>query len=170
MERRGGDGQAEARRWHRFVSAFLTELPELAGLLADREVEPPLTPGDLWTTISLELLADDYAPLRTETHVWTRLLRLLEVVEELRDLLEQATPESEDDILTLDAFVNAGLLCDITRNRAGLEQLLPWMGPLTPIFTQRIPPYFQVYSNRRRRPPHHGTATSGTSAWRSTGE
>jgi hypothetical protein len=92
MEGRGGDGQAEARRWHRFISSFLTELPELARFLADREIEPPFTPGHLWTTISLELLADDYAPLRTETDVWARLLRMLEVAEELRDLLEQATP------------------------------------------------------------------------------
>ena len=69
--------------------------------------------------------------MRTQTDIWTRLLRLLEVAEELRALLEQATPESEADILTLDAFVRAGLLCDITRSRVGLELLLPWMGPRT---------------------------------------
>ena len=105
VEPREDDEEAESVRWHRFVSAFLTELPELTGSLADRELGPAVTPGDLWTTISLELLAEDYAPLRTQTDLWTRLLLLLEVAEELRAVLEQATPESDAAILTLDAFV-----------------------------------------------------------------
>ncbi len=130
MEKEGPEGQDE-QRWQRLVSAFLLELPELSGFLARPEIDRAVTPGDVWTTISLELLSDDYAPLGTESDLWARLLGLLEVVEELRDLLEQTVPHSEEDVLTLDAFANTGLLCDITRNRAGLERLLPWMGPRT---------------------------------------
>ena len=113
------------------MSTFLTELPELAGVLGRRELQAPVTPGDVWTTISLELLSEDGTPLDSESDLWPRLLRLLEVVEELRDLLEQTDTHSEEDVLTLDAFANAGLLCDITRSRVGLERLLPWMGPRT---------------------------------------
>ena len=130
MEKQSAEAQ-DGQRWRRLVSAFLVEVPELSGLLARREVEEPITLGDVWTTISLELLSDDYAPLQTESELWARLLRLLEVVEELRDFLEQTVPHSQEDVVMLDAFANAGLVCDITRNRAGLERLLPSMGPRT---------------------------------------
>lgn len=41
--------------------------------------------------------------------------------------------------------------------------------PNADFHTANSPP-LQAYSNLRCRPPHQGTATSGRSAWRSTGE
>jgi len=53
-----------------------------------------------------------------------------------------------------------------------MDQLLaPILATANPTPTLRLGgPGRQSNSNRSRRPPHQGTATSGMSAWRSTGE
>jgi hypothetical protein len=74
--------QYEARRWHVLVDLFLDHLPEI-------RPEPPndvevLSPGRVWTTISLRLLDADFGPA---DDVWIRLLGLVEVVIAARHLL-----------------------------------------------------------------------------------
>jgi hypothetical protein len=126
----------EARRWRPFVDAFLAQVPEIKIFLAesaDCGAEPTrsFTPGDLCIEIALHLLDDDDRPLRLGTDIWPRILRFVELAEELLTLLEAELGDEHTDFIEVDAFANCGILHDLTHNAAGFQELLPWMGPET---------------------------------------
>jgi hypothetical protein len=72
------------------------------------------------------LFDNDAHPVEVDG-VWPRLLAVIEVALELCDILFD--DERDDDGIAVDVFAGAGIMCDITRNVASLEALLPWMGP-----------------------------------------
>ena len=119
----------EARRWSALVEISLREVPELSVWLHD---EWPQTPGMVWTAVVDNCLDldDDGAPRPQYRDVWRRFLRVVEIVEEALDKLGD-DPEREEDASELHAFSTSGPVCDVTRSRPGLEQLLRWMGPKT---------------------------------------
>jgi hypothetical protein len=116
------------------VDVFLGRVPEIRASLAeglDAEPTRPFTPGDVCTQVFLELLDERDRPRQLDTDIWPRIFAFLEVAEELIALLEAELGPEHEDVTVADAFVNAGILCDVTRNAAGLQELLPWMGPET---------------------------------------
>jgi hypothetical protein len=129
--------EEEARRWQKLVDAFLDHLPEVRSALerfsylVDYEEGRRWGPGDLAPQVSTDLLDFDCYPVGLETDVWRRLLAFLEIVEELRELLERDVGEGHPDAVTVNAFADAGILCSVTSNRDGLQVLLPLMGPKT---------------------------------------
>ena len=121
-----------ARRWQPFVDAFLECVPEVRASLeqeSDGERARRFTPADLWIQVVTDLLDNDDYPARVHADVWPRILAFLEVAEELAELL--STESQHEDATTAEGFVSSGILCDVTRNVAGLQELLPWMGPRT---------------------------------------
>ena len=54
-------------------------------------------------------------------------------MEVLQHTLDRIAEEAgwNDDFYEIEAFVNATIVCDISRTKAGLEMLLPYMGPRT---------------------------------------
>jgi hypothetical protein len=114
--------------WRRFVDFALAELPEIRSRFDDDDLR---TRGTVGIFMTLDWVADDDGmPRFTEGDYWARALRVIEVVEEAMEVIAE-DPDRESDLANLSAVSTAGLLCQLTRNPAGLEQLLPLMGPLS---------------------------------------
>jgi hypothetical protein len=107
---------------------FRAHVPELDGWLRSDAV-PVLTLSDLKSTLTSHLLDDYYAPRSGQAATWARVFSVLEVVEEAFALAFRDPLRS--DAGELDVFANAGLLCEVGQNRDGVQELLPYMGPLT---------------------------------------
>ena len=84
--------------------------------------------SEAWMLVTRHLFDDDDRPIDVEG-VWPRLLAVIEVALELCDLLFDDA--RDDDGLVVDVFTGSGIMCDVTRNVASLEVLLPWMGPVS---------------------------------------
>lgn len=89
----------------------------------------PLTLGGLSWLVDLHMFDGDGVP-SSDADLWARLFRLVEVALLLGDLL-WADERHHDDATEVGAFAGAGVVCDVTRTRESLDQLLPWMGPTT---------------------------------------
>src|SRR5437660_1492270 len=119
--------EGAVRRWKPLVDAFFDHVPEVRSALErwDYEEGRRWGPGYLSSEVATELLDRDDYPVGLGTDVWRRLLAFLEVVEGLWELMARDVSERHPDAVTVDAFANAGILCDVTRNREGLQALLP---------------------------------------------
>ena len=129
------DHVAEAQRWQRLVNESIRLVPELAAWLWDAEATT-VGPGDVWWTIVDRGLDEDYFPRDLETGVWQRILKLVEWILRAAEVL-RTDGGDDDDLVVLGSFTEAGVLCDLTRNRDGLERLTPWMGPAAIIAARR---------------------------------
>ncbi len=125
------DCASEARRFASLLSLLQEHVPELVawkredafGYEVDSEV---LGLPEAWMLVNEHLFDNDAHPVEVDG-VWPRLLAVIEVALELCDILFD--DERDDDGIAVDVFAGAGIMCDITRNVASLEALLPWMGP-----------------------------------------
>jgi hypothetical protein len=124
----GDRAEWDERRWDGLVRLFRAHVPELDRWLND-EPGPVLTLSDLKFVLTSHLMDDYYAPRSEQAATWAKVFSVLEVVEEAFDIAFR--DPSRTDAGELDAFANAGLLCEVGWNRAGVEELLPYMGPRT---------------------------------------
>lgn len=127
------DPEIEAQRFSGLLSLLVAHVPEISEWWRDAlfgdDLDPKvLTLSGAWTVVNRRLFDDNHRPI--DVHgVWPRLLRVVEVALELCDLLFD--DDREEDGITVDVFAGSGVMCDITRNLASLEELLPWMGPVS---------------------------------------
>jgi hypothetical protein len=125
--------ESEGRRWAALVETALGVVPDLESWLEETHEGSDFpawwTPGDVWTELAARLLDDEDFPKAVDDETWTQLLAYLEIVEEVLDGLEDERGGEDQDVVTLHAFANAGILHEISRNRDGLASLLPRMGP-----------------------------------------
>jgi hypothetical protein len=127
------DPESEARRFSGLLSLLAANVPELErwrreSLYGDEFDSDVLTFVTAYLVLDMHLFDDLDQPI--DVHgVWPRLLSVIEVALELRELLGGGGRDT--DSIAVDAFAGAGLICDITRNVALLQRLLPLMGPQT---------------------------------------
>jgi hypothetical protein len=121
-------GDDELRRWDGLVRLFRAHVPELDRWL-NNEREPILSLSDLKFVLTAHLMDDYYAPRSGQAATWAKVFSVLEVVEEA--FAVASSDPSRAAAGQLDVFANAGLLCEVGWNRAGVDELLPCMGPLT---------------------------------------
>ncbi len=119
----------EAIRFNALLSAVREAVPEVDDWWADRsrENKGPLTLAELSWLVPFHVFDEAGVPTG-DTGLWARLFRILEALLLLEEVL-WADEQSNDDAAEVDAFAGAGMMCDVTRTRASLEALLPWMGP-----------------------------------------
>ena len=130
VEGRKEDPASEAQRFAALLSLLQENVPELVAwkledAFGDEFDSEVLGLSEAWMLVEHHLFDDDDHPVEVDV-VWPRLLAVIEVALELCDLLFD--DERDDDGVLVDAFAGSGIMCDITRNVASLEALLPWMG------------------------------------------
>jgi hypothetical protein len=127
------DPTSEAQRFFALLSLLDKNVPELEawrledgyGDEFDSEV---LGLSEAWMLATRHLFDDGDRPIDVDG-VWPRLLAVIEVA---LVLCEQLFDDArDDDGLAVDVFAGSGIMCDVTRNVASLEVLLPWMGPVS---------------------------------------
>jgi hypothetical protein len=129
---RVSEGVDRTRQWRSLVSAFRTAVPEIDAWWtgSDGAIEDA-SPTEAWFALCFRLQGGDYAPTPDYLDVWKRVLAFIEVVEEALDIVDGREGPKSEDAITLYAFANAGILCEVGWNRSGLATLLPFMGPRT---------------------------------------
>lgn len=133
---RNGEGRedhpaSEAQRFAALLSLLRENVPELVAwkrkdAFGDEFDSEDLGLSEAWMLVEHHLFDDDHHPVEVNV-VWPRLLAVIEVALALCDLLFD--DERDDDGIAVDVFAGSGIMCDITRNVASLEALIPWMGP-----------------------------------------
>lgn len=124
---------SEAQRFSALLSLLHENVPVLEAwrqedAYGDEFDSEVLGLSEAWMLVNRHLFDDDDRPIDGEG-VWPRLLAVIEVALELGDLLFDDA--RDDDGLVVDVFAGSGIMCDVTRNVASLEVLLPWMGPVS---------------------------------------
>ena len=97
------------------------------GDLGDGEV---LKPVGVWFALTLAVM-DAGKPRLDLRDFWRSYLAYVELAAESEDELRRlsADPDDDEDVRVLNSFVDAGVICDITRDRDGFLALLPYLGP-----------------------------------------
>jgi hypothetical protein len=126
------DPESEAQRFSALLCLLKAKVPELEEWrLQDNFGETDLrvlTLSEAWTLVTRHLFDADDHPIDID-RVWPWLLAVIEVALELCGLLFDDA--RDDDGVTVDVFAGSGIMCDVTRNVASLQVLLPWMGPVS---------------------------------------
>jgi hypothetical protein len=127
------DRTSEAHRFSALLSLLKQNVPELEqwrlqSHFGDESDSRVLGLSEAWMLVTEHLFDDQNRPVEVE-RLWPRLLQVMEVALGLCDLLFDH--EREDDAVAVDVFAGSGIMCDVTRNVASLEALLPWMGPVS---------------------------------------
>jgi hypothetical protein len=133
--------RASSIRWSPWLTLLLQAVPTAEGILAsdigralaaeDGDPMPDAdTPGQIHTSLIMQVLSEDQPAPGTEDF-WPAFLAFTELNAEAYTWLSERTVDRDDDedLLELMTFVEAGVVCDITRSRNGFEQLLPFLGP-----------------------------------------
>ncbi len=115
------------------LSLLDQNVPELEAWRAEDAYGDELDPEVLglweaWWLVTRHLFDEDDNPIDVDG-TWPRLLAVVEVALELCGLLFD--DGRDDDGVVVDVFAGAGIMCDVTRTVGSLEELLPWMGPVT---------------------------------------
>ena len=127
------DPTSEAQRFSALLSLLDANVPELEawrldGLFGDEFDSEVLGLSEAWLLVTRHLFDEHDRPIEGGG-VWPRLLAVVEVALELCGLLFD--DGRDDDANAVDVFAGAGVICDVTRTVGSLEELLPWMGPVT---------------------------------------
>ena len=115
------------------LSLLDANVPELEawrldGLYGDESDSKFLTLSEAWLLVTRHLFDEHDRPIEVGG-VWPRLLAVVELALELCGLLFD--DGRDEDGIAVDVFAGAGVMCDVTRTVGSLEELLPWMGPVT---------------------------------------
>ena len=125
------DRAIEARRFASLLPLLQENVPELVvwkreDALGDELDSEALGLSEAWILVNGRLFDNDGHPVEVDG-IWPRLLAVIEVAIDLGHLLFD--DERDDDGIAVSVFAGSGIMCDITRNVASPEALLPWMGP-----------------------------------------